>query len=46
MYALNVHGTTSGVQNLLVGSLDGGEPKVFAFLNGLGTIAIVGWTTM
>jgi hypothetical protein len=34
-----------GEQDLLIGLLSGGKPKVFAFTTP-GLVAIVGWTTM
>jgi len=45
MYALEVHGAMSNQQNLLVGSLSGGKPQVFATTSS-GIVAIAGWTTM
>lgn len=44
-YALGVHGTMGGTQDLLVGSLNGGKPTVFVSTIH-GTVFIAGWTTM
>lgn len=45
MYALDTHNPMGGEQDLLIGSLSGEKPKVFAFTTP-GLVAVVGWTTM
>jgi hypothetical protein len=45
MYTLDTHNPMGGEQDLLIGLLSGGKPKVFAFTTP-GLVAIVGWTTM
>ncbi len=45
-YALKISSNNGTTQSLLIGSLGGTSASTFATFSGIGSVAIVGWTTM